>query len=72
MALHQSIPFIGFGIMDNSVLILAGEAIDIELGTILNISLCGVAFGTVFATYLERVYNRHVPTVILLVGKKGA
>jgi tRNA-specific adenosine deaminase 1 len=67
VALHQSIPFIGFGMMDNSVLILAGEAIDIELGTILNIStmcaaaigniiadLCGVAFGTVFATYLER------------------
>lgn len=54
--------------MDNSVLILAGEAIDIELGTYLNIStmcaaaigniiadLCGVAFGTVFATYLERI-----------------
>lgn len=68
VALHRSIPFVGFGIMDNSVLILAGEAIDIELGTILNIStmcaaaigniiadLCGVAFGTVFATYLERL-----------------
>ena len=68
VALHQSIPFIGFGIMDNSVLILAGEAIDIELGAVLNIStmcaaaigniiadLCGVAFGTVFATYLERL-----------------
>ena len=68
VALHQSIPFIGFGIMDNTVLILAGEAIDIELGAVLNIStmcaaaigniiadLCGVAFGTVFATYLERV-----------------
>ena len=67
VALHQSIPFVGFGMMDNSVLILAGEAIDIELGTFLNIStmcaaaigniiadLCGVAFGTVFATYLER------------------
>jgi tRNA-specific adenosine deaminase 1 len=68
VALHQSIPFIGFGIMDNTVLILAGEAIDIELGAVLNIStmcaaaigniiadLCGVAFGTVFATYLESV-----------------
>jgi tRNA-specific adenosine deaminase 1 len=68
VALHQSIPFIGFGIMDNTVLILAGEAIDIELGAVLNIStmcaaaigniiadLCGVAFGTVFATYLERL-----------------
>jgi tRNA-specific adenosine deaminase 1 len=59
--------------MDNSVLILAGEAIDIELGAILNIStmcaaaigniiadLCGVAFGTVFATYLERVTRGRV------------
>lgn len=59
VALHQAIPFVGFGIMDNAVLLFAGEAIDIYLGVALGIStmcaaaigniisdLCGVAFGT--------------------------
>ncbi|KAL7535151.1 hypothetical protein ACHAWF_005073 [Thalassiosira exigua] len=60
VAIHQGIPFVGFGIMDNAILLLAGEAIDIYLGVTLGIStmcaaaignivsdLCGVAFGTV-------------------------
>jgi hypothetical protein len=34
VALHQAIPFVVFGILENSILILAGEAIDIELGHI--------------------------------------
>jgi hypothetical protein len=34
VALHQAIPFVVFGILKNSILILAGEAIDIELGHI--------------------------------------
>ncbi len=68
VALHQAVPFVGFGIMDNSILILAGEAIDIELGAKLGIStmcaaaigniisdLFGVGFGAVFATYIEKL-----------------
>ncbi|KAL3781054.1 hypothetical protein ACHAW5_002430 [Stephanodiscus triporus] len=68
VALHQAVPFVGFGIMDNSILILAGEAIDIHLGAALGIStmcaaavgnigadLCGVAFGAVFAAWIERM-----------------
>ena len=60
VAMHQAIPFVGFGIMDNAILILAGETIDIYLGLKLGIStmcaaaigniisdVCGVAFGTV-------------------------
>ena len=60
VAMHQAIPFVGFGIMDNAILILAGETIDIYLGLTLGIStmcaaaigniisdVCGVAFGTV-------------------------
>lgn len=60
VAIHQAIPFVGFGIMDNAILIMAGEAIDVYLGVTLGIStmcaaaignivsdLCGVIFGTV-------------------------
>jgi hypothetical protein len=66
LALRRAAPFVGFGMMDNSVLILSGEAIDINLGAALGIStmcaaavgnigadLCGLAFGTAFATRLE-------------------
>ena len=60
VALHQAIPFVGFGVMDNSILLLAGEAIDTTLGVYLGLStlcaaaigniisdICGVAFGTI-------------------------
>jgi len=60
VGLHQAIPFVGFGIMDNAILVLAGEAIDVYLGVTLGIStmcaaaigniisdICGVVFGTV-------------------------
>ena len=33
VALAQVIPFIGFGFMDNAILIIAGDAIDTSLGT---------------------------------------
>jgi len=32
IALAQAIPFLGFGFMDNAILILAGDAIDTSLG----------------------------------------
>ena len=52
VALHQAIPFIGFRIMDNAVLILAGEAVDIELGAWLGIStMCAAALG-ILPTYV--------------------
>ncbi|EED90065.1 predicted protein, partial [Thalassiosira pseudonana CCMP1335] len=71
VALHQSIPFVGFGIMDNSILLLAGEAIDTTLGVTLGIStMCaaaigniisdvvGVAFGTVIEDAIARWSGR--------------
>jgi tRNA-specific adenosine deaminase 1 len=50
VAMHQAVPFVGFGIMDNSILILAGEAIDINLGATLGIStMCAAAIGNIGA-----------------------
>ena len=34
VALAQAIPFLGFGFMDNAILIIAGDAIDTSLGTL--------------------------------------
>ena len=47
-ALTQGIPFIGFGIMDNAILIWAGDLIDQRLGVVLGIStLCAAAIGNI-------------------------
>jgi hypothetical protein len=69
VALHQAVPFVGFGIMDNSILILAGEAIDINLGATLGIStMCAAAIGNIgadlvrkWATRAARPRREHAP-----------
>ena len=48
VALQQAIPFVGFGIMDNAILIMAGDAIDTSLGVLLGIStMCAAAIGNI-------------------------
>ena len=50
VAINQAIPFLGFGIMDNAILIFAGDAIDSYLGVALGIStMCAAAFGNIVA-----------------------
>jgi len=59
VALHQAIPFVGFGIMDNAILILAGEAIDVYLGAALGLStMCAAAIGNIISNWvsLERAH----------------
>ncbi|BFY99660.1 hypothetical protein BsWGS_02699 [Bradybaena similaris] len=41
--LHQMFPFIGFGFLDNFLMIVAGEYIDVTLGTTLGISTMAAA-----------------------------
>ena len=48
VAVQQAIPFVGFGFMDNAILILAGDAIDTSLGVLLGIStMCAAAIGNI-------------------------
>jgi GAF domain-containing protein len=48
ISLTVSIPFVGFGIMDNAILIIAGDAIDTSLGVLLGIStMCAAAIGNI-------------------------
>ena len=50
VALNQAIPFVGFGFMDNAILILAGDAIDNSLGVMFGIStLCAAALGNIIS-----------------------
>ena len=36
---HQMLPFIGFGFLDNLIMILAGEYLDVTIGVTLGISV---------------------------------
>lgn len=50
LILTTSIPFVGFGIMDNAILIIAGDAIDTSLGVLLGIStMCAAAIGNIIS-----------------------
>jgi len=45
-ALHNFIPFIGFGFFDNFIMIIAGDFIDVKLGSIICVStLCAAGIG---------------------------
>jgi tRNA-specific adenosine deaminase 1 len=50
VAFTTGLPFIGFGFMDNAILIIAGDAIDTSLGVSLGIStLCAAAIGNIIS-----------------------
>jgi hypothetical protein len=52
-ALNNGLPFIGFGFIDNSVMIIAGDIIDVHLGVTLGIStLASAALGNMFSDQL--------------------
>ncbi|CAL8356833.1 unnamed protein product [Arctogadus glacialis] len=36
--LHNAIPFVGFGFLDNAIMIVAGTQIELSIGVILGIS----------------------------------
>ncbi|KAG8237050.1 hypothetical protein J437_LFUL017184 [Ladona fulva] len=46
VSMHQALPFIGFGFLDNLIMIVAGDYIDLTLGTALGITtLTAAALG---------------------------
>jgi len=48
VAFTTGLPFVGFGFMDNAILIIAGDAIDTSLGVTLGIStMCAAAIGNI-------------------------
>lgn len=67
LALYQSLPFIGFGFLDNFIMIIAGDYIDLTLGVTLGISTMAAAglgnalsdvAGVGSAYYVERLAEK--------------
>ena len=63
LALHQALPYVGFGFLDNFIMICAGEYIELNIGTSLGIGTMTAAalgntisdvFGIGSAYYVER------------------
>ena len=68
-AFITGVPFLGFGFMDNSILIIAGESIDANLGVLLGIStMCAAAIGNIISNvsgvgmgaYIEDFCSRYL------------
>jgi len=69
-AIHQAIPFVGFGIMDNAILLLAGEAIDVYLGVALGIStMCAAAIGNIISDLAGVVFGAMIEDALLSWSK---
>jgi len=50
LAIATSVPFVGFGFMDNAILIVAGDAIDTSLGVMIGMStMCAAAIGNIIS-----------------------
>ncbi|XP_055490811.1 transmembrane protein 65 isoform X1 [Leucoraja erinacea] len=65
--LHSAIPFIGFGFLDNAIMIVAGTQIELSIGVIFGISTMGAAAlgnlvsdvaGLGLAAYVEALASR--------------
>jgi len=70
LAYHNSLPFIGFGFLDNLIMILAGEYIDLTLGTKLGITtMAAAALGNTISDMMGIGSAWYVET---LAGKLGA
>ena len=77
LAIFQAMPFVGFGFLDNFIMIVAGEYIDTHIGTTLCISTMAAAalgntvsdvFGIASAWYVEHWSGRlgiHAPALSL-------
>ncbi|GAB5584225.1 transmembrane protein 65 isoform X5 [Prionailurus iriomotensis] len=54
--IHNAIPFIGFGFLDNAIMIVAGTHIEMSIGIILGISTMAAGLG--LAGYVEALASR--------------
>jgi len=69
IVLNQVIPFIGFGLMDNGILIIAGDAIDIHLGVLLGIStLCSAALGNIISNITGIILGGFLEELCMRIG----
>lgn len=69
---HNAIPFIGFGFLDNAVMILCGDYIEVKLGTIITVStMAAAALGNTFSDILGLGSAYYVERIAASVGIKA-
>ncbi|XP_071445659.1 uncharacterized protein [Hetaerina americana] len=69
VSMHQALPFIGFGFLDNLIMIVAGDYIDLTLGTALGITtLAAAALGNTISDVAGIGSAWYVESVAIKVG----
>ncbi|CAH1397650.1 unnamed protein product [Nezara viridula] len=69
---HNAIPFVGFGFLDNSIMILCGDYIEMKVGTMITIStMAAAALGNCFSDVLGLGSAYYVERLALALGFKA-
>ncbi|XP_066903337.1 uncharacterized protein [Halyomorpha halys] len=69
---HNAIPFVGFGFLDNSVMILCGDYIEMKVGALVTIStMAAAALGNCFSDVLGLGSAYYVERLALALGFKA-
>lgn len=72
LAVSNSLPFIGFGFLDNAIMIVAGEYIDIKVGAMLGIStMAAAAFGNMISDVAGIGLAGYVEALVARMGFDG-
>lgn len=70
--IHNAIPFVGFGFLDNSIMILCGDYIEMKVGTMMPIStMAAAALGNCFSDVLGLGSAYYVERLALALGFKA-
>lgn len=71
VGLHNALPFVGFGFLDNAIMIIAGDYIELMLGSIITIStMAAAALGNTFSDIMGIGSAWYVESLATKVGIK--
>lgn len=71
VVLHNAIPFVGFGFLDNAIMIIAGDYIELMLGSIITIStMAAAALGNTFSDIMGIGSAWYIESLAAKVGLK--
>ncbi|XP_054257785.1 uncharacterized protein LOC128982799 isoform X1 [Macrosteles quadrilineatus] len=69
VAIHNAVPFIGFGFLDNFLMIICGDYIELTLGSIMTLStMAAAALGNTFSDVLGLGCASYVEAVAAKIG----
>lgn len=71
VGLHNALPFVGFGFLDNAIMIIAGDYIELMLGTCITIStMAAAALGNTFSDIMGIGSAWYVESLVAKIGIK--